>query len=76
MTRAQDVKTVVDFLVENKREEAVVHRTAHRPWGHYECIDISQRFKVKRITVKPGASLSLQKHFHRAEHWVVVKGNC
>lgn len=74
MSKAQDVKKVVDYLVANDREEAVVHRTASRPWGHYECIDIADRFKVKRITVKPGASLSVQKHFHRAEHWVVVKG--
>ena len=50
------------------------HVTCHRPWGHYSTVDIGERFQVKRITVKPGAKLSLQKHYHRAEHWVVVRG--
>lgn len=74
MRKAQDVKEVVAYLKAQQRSEAEVHRKAYRPWGNYECIDVSERFKVKHITVKPGASLSLQKHFHRSEHWVVVKG--
>jgi mannose-1-phosphate guanylyltransferase/mannose-6-phosphate isomerase len=55
-------------------EEHTLHRKVHRPWGWYDSIDEGGRFKVKRIQVKPGASLSLQKHHHRAEHWIVVKG--
>lgn len=74
LSKAQQVKQVVEYLTEMDRSEAVVHQKAYRPWGNYECIDVSERFKVKHITVKPGAKLSLQKHFHRAEHWVVVKG--
>ncbi len=70
----QKVKQVVDHLREAKRDEALLHRRVNRPWGAYECIDSEDRFQVKRITVNPGASLSLQKHMHRAEHWVVVKG--
>jgi mannose-1-phosphate guanylyltransferase/mannose-6-phosphate isomerase len=54
--------------------EHILHRTVHRPWGWYDSIDEGGRFKVKRIQVKPKASLSLQKHHHRAEHWIVVKG--
>jgi len=72
--RVQDVKKIVKLLKDLDRNESVVHRRAYRPWGSYENIDISTRFQVKRITVKPGAKLSLQKHFHRAEHWVVVSG--
>ena len=53
---------------------AVEHRRIYRPWGYYQDIDIAARYQVKRIVVKPGSKLSLQKHFHRAEHWVVVKG--
>ena len=71
---SQKVKQVVDDLKREKREEALLHRRVNRPWGSYECIDSEDRFQVKRITVNPGASLSLQKHMHRAEHWVVVKG--
>jgi mannose-1-phosphate guanylyltransferase/mannose-6-phosphate isomerase len=56
------------------RNELALHRKVHRPWGWYDSIDESDRFKVKRIQVKPGASLSLQKHHHRAEHWIVVRG--
>ena len=70
----QDVKKVVDYLKKNKRTEADVHRKAYRPWGAYDCVDQSDRFKVKRITVKPGSKLSVQMHHHRAEHWIVVKG--
>ena len=72
--RAQDVKLVVDRLKTEQRGEHLHHRRVHRPWGHYESVDDDSRFQVKRITVKPGASLSLQMHHHRAEHWVVVKG--
>lgn len=73
-TRSQDVKNIVSQLQATKREEQSFHRKVHRPWGWYDSIDEGGRFKVKRILVKLGASLSLQKHHHRAEHWVVVKG--
>jgi len=73
-TRSQDVKHIVAQLQATKREEHTLHRKVHRPWGWYDSIDEGSRFKVKRIQVKPGASLSLQKHHHRAEHWIVVKG--
>lgn len=72
--RSQDVKAIVGELNANGREEHVLHRKVHRPWGWYDSIDEGGRFKVKRIQVKPKASLSLQKHYHRAEHWVVVTG--
>lgn len=71
---AQYVKNVVAKLKEAGREEYINHRKVYRPWGCYESIDCGPRFQVKRITVNPGASLSLQMHHHRAEHWVVVKG--
>lgn len=71
---SQDVKQIVDTLIKQKRVEQAFHRKVYRPWGWYDCIDESGRFKVKRIQVKPGASLSLQKHNHRAEHWIVVRG--
>ena len=73
-TRSQDVKHIVAALQKNGREEHTLHRKVHRPWGWYDSIEEAERFKVKRIMVKPGASLSLQKHQHRAEHWIVVKG--
>lgn len=73
-SRSQHVKHIVSQLQATKREEHTLHRKVHRPWGWYDSIDEGGRFKVKRIQVKPGASLSLQKHHHRAEHWVVVKG--
>ena len=73
-TRSQDVKHIVAALQKSGREEHTLHRKVHRPWGWYDSIDEAERFKVKRIMVKPGASLSLQKHHHRAEHWIVVKG--
>lgn len=73
-TRSQDVKHIVAQLQNSQREEHTLHRKVHRPWGSYDSIDEGGRFKVKRIQVKPGASLSLQKHHHRAEHWIVVKG--
>jgi len=72
--QAQQVKTIVELLSKQKREEHQLHRKVHRPWGWYDSIDEADRFKVKRIMVKPGASLSLQKHHHRAEHWIVVQG--
>lgn len=72
--RAQDVKAIVARLQKAKREEAKFHKAVFRPWGSYECLDCGERFQVKRIIVKPHARLSLQRHFHRAEHWVVVKG--
>jgi mannose-1-phosphate guanylyltransferase/mannose-6-phosphate isomerase len=71
---SQDVKHIVNQLIEQKREEQTLHRKVHRPWGWYDSIDEGGRFKVKRILVKPKASLSLQKHHHRAEHWIVVTG--
>jgi mannose-1-phosphate guanylyltransferase/mannose-1-phosphate guanylyltransferase/mannose-6-phosphate isomerase len=72
--RAQDVKAIVEQLKAQGRGEALLHRRVNRPWGSYETIDQCERFQVKRITVNPGASLSLQLHHHRAEHWIVVKG--
>ncbi len=72
--RSQDVKRIVNQLEQQNREEQTIHRKVHRPWGWYDSIDEGGRFKVKRIQVKPKASLSLQKHHHRAEHWIVVTG--
>ena len=72
--KAQDVKRIVDRLKLDERSERIHHRRVFRPWGSYESIDEGARFLVKRIVVNPGASLSLQKHEHRAEHWVVVTG--
>ena len=72
--RVQDVKEIVDQLKAKNRTEADIHRKAYRPWGNYDLVDIGERHQTKRIVVKPGAKLSLQKHHHRAEHWVVVKG--
>jgi len=71
---SQDVKAIVSQLETQKREEKNLHRKVSRPWGWYDSVDEGERFKVKRIQVKPGASLSLQMHHHRAEHWIVVKG--
>ena len=70
----QDVKSVTEHLHNTGRSEHVFHSKVHRPWGHFESIDTGERYQVKRLTVKPGASLSLQMHHHRAEHWVVVSG--
>ena len=72
--RSQDVKSIVGQLTASGRSEQTLHRQVHRPWGWYDSIDSGSRFQVKRIMVKPGASLSLQKHHHRAEHWIVVSG--
>ncbi|WP_027359816.1 mannose-1-phosphate guanylyltransferase/mannose-6-phosphate isomerase [Desulforegula conservatrix] len=74
MDRSQDIKHLVSKLKSSKRSEATIHRKVYRPWGAYESIDFADRFQVKRITVKPGGVLSLQKHYHRAEHWIVVHG--
>jgi mannose-1-phosphate guanylyltransferase/mannose-6-phosphate isomerase len=71
----QDVKKIVEQLKSRDREEYRTHRRVYRPWGSYEGVDAGDRFQVKRLSVKPGASLSLQMHHHRAEHWVVVKGS-
>jgi mannose-1-phosphate guanylyltransferase/mannose-6-phosphate isomerase len=70
----QEVKSLVKSLEDNGRDEAKTHSRVYRPWGSYETMDLAERFQVKRITVKPGEVLSLQKHHHRAEHWIVVKG--
>jgi mannose-1-phosphate guanylyltransferase/mannose-6-phosphate isomerase len=72
--RSQEVKELVAKLKAEKRPEATDHKRVHRPWGYYETIDLGERFQVKRIVVNPGGILSLQKHRHRAEHWVVVRG--
>ncbi len=71
---SQEVKKIVETLTKQKRGEQILHRKVHRPWGWYDSIDAGERFQVKRIMVNPGASLSLQMHHHRAEHWIVVSG--
>jgi mannose-1-phosphate guanylyltransferase/mannose-6-phosphate isomerase len=73
-SRAEEVKDAVALLKQRRVPEAVSHRKVHRPSGWYDSIALGERFQVKRITVKPGASLSLQMHHHRAEHWIVVRG--
>src|SRR5260370_5696752 len=72
--KAEQVKSLVEKLKANNNRAAVADRRIYRPWGYYQDVDISERYRVKRIVVKPGSKLSLQKHFHRSEHWVVVKG--
>jgi mannose-1-phosphate guanylyltransferase/mannose-6-phosphate isomerase len=72
--RTQDVKKIAERLRREGRGEAQMHRKVERPWGSYDGVDAGERFQVKRIVVKPGASLSLQMHHHRAEHWIVVRG--
>ena len=71
---AEQVKDVVAHLSQRNISQAATHRRVARPWGWYDSVDVGERFQVKRIGVKPGASLSLQKHHHRAEHWIIVKG--
>jgi len=71
---AQSIKEAINYLQEEGRTELSTHTTCYRPWGHYESLKLHPRFQVKRISVKPGGKLSLQKHYHRSEHWVVVKG--
>ncbi len=73
-SRSQQVKQIVARLQQSGRGEGELHRRVHRPWGWYDSVDAGPRFQVKRILVKPGASLSLQMHHHRAEHWIVVSG--
>ena len=72
--KAEQVKDLVEQLKAQNRQQAVAHLRVYRPWGYYQGIDIGPRYQVKRIVVKPNAKLSLQKHFHRSEHWVVVRG--
>jgi mannose-1-phosphate guanylyltransferase/mannose-6-phosphate isomerase len=72
--RAEEVKGLVEQLKSQNHPAAVQHRRIYRPWGYYQDVDLAARYRVKRIVVKPGSTLSLQKHFHRSEHWVVVKG--
>jgi mannose-1-phosphate guanylyltransferase/mannose-6-phosphate isomerase len=72
--QAQNVRVIVERLKHDKRSERQIHRRVFRPWGSYEGVDAGERFQVKRLVVKPGATLSLQMHHHRAEHWVVVRG--
>jgi mannose-1-phosphate guanylyltransferase / mannose-6-phosphate isomerase len=72
--QSEKVKDLVTALKSSARREATEHRRIHRPWGYYQGVDVGPRYQVKRIVVKPGGRLSLQKHHHRAEHWVVVKG--
>jgi mannose-1-phosphate guanylyltransferase / mannose-6-phosphate isomerase len=73
-SKSEDVKALVDQLKSKQREETKLHRQVFRPWGSYDSIDADDGFQAKRLVVKPGAVLSLQKHAHRAEHWVVVRG--
>ena len=73
-SQSQDVKELVDRLKASGREETKLHRQVFRPWGSYDSLENADNFQVKRLIVKPGAILSLQKHAHRSEHWVVVKG--
>jgi mannose-1-phosphate guanylyltransferase len=70
----QDVREIVEELKETGRQEHLTHRDVYRPWGHYDSVDCGDRHQIKRLTVKPGAKLSVQMHRHRAEHWVVVRG--
>tara|TARA_R110002096_G_scaffold6305_4_gene29251 strand:- start:9996 stop:11351 length:1356 start_codon:yes stop_codon:yes gene_type:complete len=72
--QSQEVKILVDRLKESQREETSLHRQVFRPWGSFDSLENAENFQVKRLVVKPGAELSLQKHAHRSEHWVVVKG--
>jgi mannose-1-phosphate guanylyltransferase/mannose-6-phosphate isomerase len=72
--KVQEVKKIVEQLKKEQRTEAVLHREVYRPWGKYDSVDSGERFQVKRITVKPGAKLSVQMHHHRAEHWIIVSG--
>ena len=73
-SRAQDVKHIFQRLKAMDHDAHKLHRTVHRPWGTYTVIEEGPGFKIKRIEVKPGASLSLQMHHHRSEHWIVVEG--
>jgi len=72
--KVQEVKKIVEQIRDNGRHEHINHREVYRPWGMYDSIDAGHRYQVKRITVQPGAKLSVQMHHHRAEHWIVVSG--
>lgn len=72
--KVQDIKEIVEKLRTENRSEAELHREVYRPWGKYDGVDVGERFQVKRITVKPGESTSMQMHHHRAEHWIIVSG--
>jgi len=74
LSRAQDVKQIVNRIKDRGRNECRLHRTVYRPWGSYTVLEEQPRFQIKRLTVKPGVKLSLQMHYHRSEHWVVVSG--
>ena len=73
-SQTDKVKKLVERLKADGEPEATQHRRIYRPWGYYQSIDMGARYQVKRIVVRPGGRLSLQKHYHRAEHWVVVRG--
>jgi mannose-1-phosphate guanylyltransferase len=75
LDQVQEIKTLVSRLENMSRPEIKYHRKVYRPWGKYDCVDAGNRFQVKRITVKPGAKLSVQMHHHRAEHWIMVSGS-
>tara|TARA_B110000259_G_C13973359_1_gene385694 strand:- start:804 stop:1427 length:624 start_codon:yes stop_codon:yes gene_type:complete len=72
--KSEEVKEIVKILKDNSRAEADYHREVYRPWGKYDSTDFNDGYQVKRITVKPGAKLSVQMHYHRSEHWIVVSG--
>ena len=72
--KVQDIKSIVEQLKTEQRSEVSLQREVYRPWGKYDSVDVGERFQVKRITVKPGAKLSVQMHHHRAEHWIIVSG--
>lgn len=74
LNRSEQVKELVTRLKNSRKKEVTEHRKVHRPWGYYQSVDLGSRYQVKKIVVKPGGRLSLQKHLHRAEHWVIVKG--
>ena len=74
-TSDQNIKKIVNRLQDAGRSEANLHRKAFRPWGNYDCLDSGEGFQVKRITVNPGQCTSMQKHFQRAEHWIIVSGS-
>lgn len=73
--KSQEVKSIVDLLKDSSRSEYNSHREVYRPWGHYDTITRGNRYQVKRITVNPGSKLSVQMHYHRAEHWIIVSGS-
>jgi mannose-1-phosphate guanylyltransferase/mannose-6-phosphate isomerase len=71
---SERVGEIAKLLKQQGRSEAIIHKTVHRPWGYYTLLEEGERYKVKRLCIYPGKSISLQMHHHRAEHWVVVKG--